>query len=100
MVIVRAHAVLENTLEAVMVLNSYETYVHRIEENIESYGIPIDWTQYDEESLHHPLIKLLINYFRISDEISGLPVLDDENEYRKWVGESIYTTVLRYSVSP
>ena len=36
------------------------------------------------------MIKLLINYFRISDEISGLSALDDENEYRKWVGESIY----------
>lgn len=72
------------------VINSVKSKGKEINKAIESYGIPIDWTQYDEESLHHPLIKLLINYFRISDEISGLPVLDDENEYRKWVGESIY----------
>lgn len=72
------------------VINSVKTKGKEINKAIESYGIPIDWTQYAEESLHHPLIKLLINYYKISDSISGLPVLDDDNEYNKWVAETIY----------
>ena len=74
------------------VINSVKSKGKEINKAIESYGIPIDWTQYDEESLHHPLIKLLINYFKISDAVSGIPVLDDETEYKKWVSDSIYNS--------
>ena len=73
------------------VINSVKTAGKEINKAIESYGIPIDWTQYTEESFHHPLIKLLINYFRISDELSNIkPENSDEKEYRKWVGRNIY----------
>lgn len=68
------------------VINSVKTKGKEINKAIESYGIPIDWTQYSEERLRHPLIKLLINYFRISDEISGIKAEDDDaREYNKWV---------------
>ncbi len=72
------------------VINSVKSKGKEINKAIESYGIPIDWTQYTEESLHHPLIKLMINYFKISDTISGLTVQNDEDEYKKWVSVSIY----------
>ena len=68
------------------VINSVKTKGKEINKAIESYGIPIDWTQYSEESLQHPLLKLLTNYFRISDELSGnTPEEDDTQEYYKWV---------------
>ncbi len=72
------------------VINSVKTKGKEINKAVESYGIPIDWTQYNEESLQHPLIKLLINYFKISDMINGQPVLDDTAEYKKWVAEDIF----------
>lgn len=75
------------------VINSVKTTGKEINKAIESYGIPIDWTQYNEESFRHPLIKLLINYFKISDELSNIrPENSDEAEYRKWVGENIYNS--------
>lgn len=73
------------------VINSVKTKGKEINKAIESYGIPIDWTQYTEESLQHPLIKLLINYFRISDELNGNTVENDDlKEYSKWVGSQIF----------
>lgn len=72
------------------VINSVKTKGKEINKAIESYGIPIDWTQYSEESLRHPLIKLLINYFRISDEISGREAEnDDAKEYDRWVSPNM-----------
>lgn len=74
------------------VINSVKTKGKEINKAIESYGIPIDWTQYSESSLEHPLIKLLINYFRISDELMGnVPDESDEQEYYKWVGKHIFS---------
>lgn len=72
------------------VINSVKSKGKEINKAIESYGIPIDWTQYTEESLRHPLIKLLINYFKISDIMNGLPSANDEREYYRWVGKRIF----------
>lgn len=74
------------------VINSVKTKGKEINKAIESYGIPIDWTQYTESSLEHPLIKLLINYFRISDDLTGTsPLKNDKEEYYKWVSQQIYS---------
>lgn len=73
------------------VINSVKTKGKEINKAIESYGIPIDWTQYTETRLEHPLIKLLINYFRISDTLSGFDSApNDTDEYSKWVETKIY----------
>lgn len=73
------------------VVNSVKTKGKEINKAIESYGIPIDWSQYTESRFNHPLIKLLINYFKISDEINGIKAEnDDEKEYRKWVDKKIF----------
>ena len=75
------------------VINSVKTKGKEINKSIESYGIPIDWTQYAEKSLHHPLVRLLINYFRISDQLNGItPDPDDKEEYSRWVEERIFGT--------
>ncbi|KLU62694.1 hypothetical protein CEB3_c10060 [Peptococcaceae bacterium CEB3] len=42
------------------VINSVKAKGKEINKSVESYGIPIDWTQYSEENLRHPLIKLLM----------------------------------------
>ena len=73
------------------VINSVKTKGKEINKSIESYGIPIDWTQYNEESFQHPLIKLLINYFRISDlQFKEEPESSDSIEYYKWVDKKIF----------
>ena len=72
------------------VVNSIKARGKEINKTIESYGIPIDWTIYAQEDLKHPLIKLLINYFRISDLMSGTAQdPDDHIEYNRWVEERI-----------
>lgn len=73
------------------VINSVKAKGKEINKAIESYGIPIDWTQYTETHFSHPLIKLLINYFRISDEVAGKENYENnEEEYYKWVGTRIF----------
>lgn len=73
------------------VINSVKTKGKEINKAIESYGIPIDWTQYNEMRLNHPLIQLLINYFRISDKINGNePAVSDKEEYEKWVTKRLF----------
>lgn len=73
------------------VINSVKTRGKEINKAVESYGIPIDWTRYSEDNLCHPLIKLLINYFRISDELHGVkPCLTDMEEYKRWVDDKIF----------
>lgn len=74
------------------VINSVKSKGKEINKSIESYGIPIDWTQYSEESLRHPLIKLLINYFRISDKLLGNTPANDEEEYYRWVSQKMFGT--------
>ena len=75
------------------VINSVKTKGKEINKAVESYGIPIDWTQYTESSLEHPLIKLLINYFRISDSLMGeTSSISDYEEYYKWVTREIYSS--------
>lgn len=73
------------------VINSVNVKGKEINKAMESYGIPIDWTVYCQGKLQHPLIKLLINYFRISDKIKGrIPHIDDETEYYMWVEKEIF----------
>lgn len=73
------------------VINSVKVKGKEINKSIESYSIPIDWTVYEEENLRHPLIMLLINYFRISDTLNGeVPHSNDEEEFYKWVDREIY----------
>ena len=73
------------------VITSVQSRGKEINKSIESYGIPIDWTQYREDSLKHPLIKLLINFFRMSGKSQGnVQILTDEEIYYKWVDEKIF----------
>lgn len=73
------------------VLNSISSKGKEINKAIESYGIPIDWTRYSSDKRDHPLIKLLINYLRISEKILGFQNDDsEENIYDRWVEDTIY----------
>lgn len=73
------------------VINSVKATGKEINKTIESYGIPIDWTQYTEASFDHPLVKLLVNYFRISDEIMGeTPAESSCEEFYRWVEPQMF----------
>lgn len=73
------------------VINSVKVKGKEINKAVESYGIPIDWTQYTDQSLDHPLIKLLTNYFRISDELNNkAPAKTNAAEFDRWVDYEIY----------
>jgi len=73
------------------VINSVKTKGKEINKAIESYGIPIDWTQYTENRLDHPLLRLLINIFRISLKQMGKDVNCTESEiYQIWVDDVIF----------
>lgn len=73
------------------VINSVKSRGKEINKIVESYGIPIDWTIYKEEKISHPLIKVLINYFRLSDpRKKGFGDYSDDKVYKYWVDDSFY----------
>lgn len=76
------------------VVNSVKSRGKEINKIVESYGIPIDWTIYKEEKISHPLIKVLINYFRLSDPNQKAFVdYSDEQVYKYWVDGSFYNNI-------
>lgn len=74
------------------VINSIQSKGKEINKIIESYGIPIDWTIYEEDKFDHPLIKVLINYLRISDYLLGdnWP-RSDKQVFKKWVDDFMFS---------
>lgn len=87
------------------VINSVKSRGKEINKIVESYGIPIDWTIYREEKISHPLIKVLINYFRLSDPSKKCySKYSDEQVYKYWVDNSFYrdiqsiSTILDYTL--
>jgi len=73
------------------VVNSIQAKGKEINKAIESYGIPIDWTIYTENTLDNPLIKVLINYLRLSeDQTSTFFRKTDKQVYLDWVDEYMY----------
>ncbi|MCL2109452.1 MAG: hypothetical protein FWH20_08945 [Oscillospiraceae bacterium] len=87
------------------VINSVKSRGKEVNKIIESYSIPIDWTIYREEKITHPLIKVLINYIRLSD-VSGNNYnrYNDEELYKRLITESFYkdtpsvSTILDYTL--
>ena len=73
------------------VVNSIQAKGKEINKAIESYGIPIDWTIYTENTLENPLIKVLINYLRLSeDQTSSFFQKSDKQVYQDWVEEYMH----------
>lgn len=73
------------------VINSVQAKGKEINKSIESYGIPIDWTIYEEDKLEHPLLKILVNYLRITDLCQGdRKERTNRQVYYKWVDEKMF----------
>lgn len=72
------------------VINSVQIRGQEINKSIESYGIPIDWNKYYIEGIRHPLIRLMIKYFRLSESNRQVNGSEDEAVYSRWVEPSIH----------
>lgn len=73
------------------VINSVLAKGKEINKAIESYGIPIDWTIYNDDTLNNPLIKVLINYLRLSEKQSSKFFnKSDKQIFNSWVEDYMY----------
>lgn len=69
------------------VIDSVYARGQEVNKSIESYGYSIDWSDFLDGGIKHPLIKLLINYFRLSDRFNSKT--DDKKLYDYWVKPEI-----------
>ena len=73
------------------VINSIQSLGKEVNKAIESYGIPIDWTIHDQDKSYHPLIKVLVNYLRVTDMLlNDKKNRTDKEVYQKWVSDKMF----------
>lgn len=71
------------------VVNSVRMRGKEINKSIESYGIVVDWTRYSMEGIKHPLIRLLVNYLRVSESERKVVGSEDQDIFNRWVRKTI-----------
>lgn len=74
------------------VINAVSAIGKEISKHIEDFGYELSWNRYESKKLEHPLIKMVINRLRVSEEKfnNGKCNLSNEELWKKYFSERFF----------